>query len=161
MSAKAVALAREKAGITNIVALAKKLRGSDDKIDEAAEDLPLMPGRFGGSGFKVPHICGACEKTPKEGQKFKQCSRCKVSTLAEYYALVLVFSSRVRLPFETQITAYCSAECQRLDWKNHKVKCRHLDDKGQPLDPNADPIDATILAAQHGISELVFSAERR
>ncbi|GAQ91968.1 hypothetical protein KFL_008930040 [Klebsormidium nitens] len=45
--------------------------------------------------------CGACAKTEAEGTKFKVCSKCK----------------RVK---------YCSAECQKNDWKAHKKICRPL-----------------------------------
>ncbi|GAQ86141.1 hypothetical protein KFL_002720150 [Klebsormidium nitens] len=45
--------------------------------------------------------CESCEKREQDGEKFKVCSKCK----------------RVK---------YCSVECQKEDWKQHKKKCRPL-----------------------------------
>lgn len=45
-----------------------------------------------------------CDKKPEEGQKFKTCGKCRVSH-------------------------YCSPECQKAHWKNHKMYCEQLGSK--------------------------------
>lgn len=50
-------------------------------------------------GAALLHACHACSRQETADTKFAACSRCKC-------------------------TFYCSRECQRKDWKNHKVECR-------------------------------------
>lgn len=54
-------------------------------------------GQIGGFDQPVPR-CRACRKTEAEGVTLKKCTRCK----------------------EAQ---YCSAECQKKDWKKHRMEC--------------------------------------
>jgi hypothetical protein len=72
----------------------------------------------------VPH-CSHCNKSQAEGKgdAFKKCGGCK-----QVY--------------------YCSAECQKNDWKEHKSACK----PNRPLDPSSsDPCESTLAKLQVGL----------
>jgi hypothetical protein len=52
------------------------------------------------SKYKNPNLCFVCKKDEKDFKLF-QCSVCKS-------------------------VKYCSQECQKLDWKSHKIICSFL-----------------------------------
>ncbi|KAI9004993.1 hypothetical protein DFJ74DRAFT_402089 [Hyaloraphidium curvatum] len=67
--------------------------------------MPEMPGIMDeyrkdvkAYGKVAPSFCDLCGQAPAEGAKLKKCSRCGIAW-------------------------YCSAECQREDWKAHKPAC--------------------------------------
>lgn len=61
--------------------------------------LEMAPGPPSNtSGSEYPPFCAKCAKTATEGSSLKRCSKCK--------------------------THYCSQECQKADWKDHKSVCK-------------------------------------
>ncbi|KAG1851296.1 hypothetical protein DFJ58DRAFT_704196 [Suillus subalutaceus] len=62
--------------------------------DAIATKTPLTPA----SAAAVRHVCAACGKEGSAPGSLSICSRCK-------------------------IVRYCSADCQREDWKGHKKRC--------------------------------------
>ncbi|KAK7483873.1 hypothetical protein BaRGS_00024890 [Batillaria attramentaria] len=78
---------------------------TDDEGNQGQETEPSEPG--GATGGAVSGASGGgqvmtCQKCKKTAPEMKKCGRCKEVT-------------------------YCSRDCQRADWRSHKVNCRQDD----------------------------------
>jgi MYND finger len=63
--------------------------------------------------------CNQCRNPPSGDEKIQVCSRCKTAQ-------------------------YCSRDCQKADWKEHKAVCKYL-----AKDPSIDPLDYYQNFAPH------------
>lgn len=97
-------LADLKAGFTAVVARESNRSASENPTAAAA-----LASAADGTAVKKRLVdCAYCKKISSASDEFKRCSRCKQ-------------------------THYCSADCQKKDWKTHKVLCvmlaAHPDEK--------------------------------
>jgi hypothetical protein len=88
-----------------------------DHLEKINDDMRVLSGSPKGIGgtrnrnrppsgyvFPMSATCVVCnEENPSNRKHFKQCTQCKV-------------------------TRYCGQECQRKDWKRHKVFCKTVRD---------------------------------
>ncbi|KAG1759374.1 hypothetical protein EDD22DRAFT_906304 [Suillus occidentalis] len=69
-----------------------------EKVGGPEADVTTKTPPMPASAVAVPHVCAACGKEGSGSGSLLICSRCKV-------------------------VRYCSADCQRNDWKGHKKRC--------------------------------------
>ncbi|KAF7304274.1 MYND-type domain-containing protein [Mycena chlorophos] len=70
------------------------------RMNNRTPSFPARPPIEPGYDFPMSASCAEChDENPKSRKTLKQCSRCG-------------------------LTRYCSVECQKIDWKRHKVICK-------------------------------------